>query len=233
MENKNNLQKGTFEKIDEDLYKINGNEVPCIDENFKKLIPLIRDVVEQGKDVVLENCNSGKSSYSIDGEDGPIAEIVTEITNFLDLFPIHQKTIKQKYCYYTLGDKELSVEKELIPLVEDISNKKNISISKYRFQKESYLINNQAVSVNGLISKIHSMFPNWLEAWKVDECHYNIKGEEFYIKDDDVQIINKLINGIDESNVPKYEQRKCVYDTSGNECLIANLSSYLVFLLYE
>ena len=45
MENKNNLQKGTFEKIDEDLYKINGNEVPCIDENFKKLIPLIRDVV--------------------------------------------------------------------------------------------------------------------------------------------------------------------------------------------
>lgn len=233
MENKNNLQKGTFEKIDEDLYKINGNEVPCIDENFKKLIPLIRDVVEQGKDVVLENCNSGKSSYSITGEDGPIAEIVTEITNFLDLFPIHQKTIKKKYCYYTLGDKELSVEKELIPLVEDISNKKNISISKYRFQKESYLINNQAVSVNGLISKIHSMFPNWLEAWKVDECHYNIKGEEFYIKDDDVQIINKLINGIDESNVPKYEQRKCVYDTSGNECLIANLSSYLVFLLYD
>lgn len=77
------------------------------------------------------------------------------------------------------------------------------------------------------------MFPNWLEAWKVDECHYNIKGEEFYIKDDDVQIINKLINGIDESNVPKYEQKKCVYDISGNECLITNLSSYIVFLLCD
>lgn len=95
MVNENNLQKGTFEKIDEDLYKINGNEVPFIDENSKKLIPLIRDVVEQGKDVVLENYNSGKSSYSIDGENVPIAEVVTAITNLLDLFPIHQKTIKK------------------------------------------------------------------------------------------------------------------------------------------
>lgn len=233
MKNTNKLKKGTFEKIDEDNYKINGNEVACIDENFKKLIPLIRDVVEQGKDVVLENYNSGKSSYSIDGENVPIAEIVTEITDFLDSLPIHQKTIKKKYCYYKLGDKELSVEKELIPLVEDISNKKDISISQYKFQKESYLINNKVVSVNGLISKIHSMFACWLEAWKVDECHYKIKGEEFHIKDDDVQIINKLINGIDESNVPKYEQKKCVYDISGNECLIANLSSYLVFLLCD
>ena len=233
MENENKFKKGTFEKIDEDLYKINGNEVPCIDENSQKLIPLIRDVVEQGENVVLENYNSGKSSYSITGEDRSIAEVVTEITNFLDLLPINQKTIKKKYCYYKLGDKELSVEKELIPLVEDISNKKDISISQYKFQKESYLINNKSVPVNDVIFEIRSMFTCWLEAWKVDECHYKIKGEEFHIKDDDVQIINKLINGIDESNVPKYEQKKCVYDISGNECLIANLSSYLVFLLYD
>ena len=33
--------------------------------------------------------------------------------------------------------------------------------------------------------------------------------------------------------MPKYEQKKCVYDISGNECLITNLSSYLVFLLYD
>ena len=233
MENENKLKKGTFEKISENLYKINGNEVPFTNEGDMDLIPIVRDIVEQGKDVVLENYNSGKSSYSIDGENVPIAEIVTEITDFLDSLPIHQKTIKKKYCYYKLGDKELSVEKELIPLVEDISNKKDISISQYKFQKESYLINNKVVLVNGLISKIHSMSPNWLEAWKVDECHYKIKGEEFHIKDDDVQIINKLINGIDESNVPKYEQKKCVYDISGNECLITNLSSYLVFLLYD
>ena len=233
MENENKLKKGTFEKISENLYKINGNEVPFTNEGDMDLIPIVRDIVEQGKDVVLENYNSGKSSYSIDGENVPIAEIVTEITDFLDSLPIHQKTIKKKYCYYKLGDKELSVEKELIPLVEDISNKKDISISQYKFQKESYLINNKVVLVNGLISKIHSMSPNWLEAWKVDECHYNIKGEEFHIKDDDVEIINKLINGIDESNVPKYEQKKCVYDISGNECLITNLSSYLVFLLYD
>lgn len=28
MENENKLKKGTFEKISENLYKINGNEVP-------------------------------------------------------------------------------------------------------------------------------------------------------------------------------------------------------------
>lgn len=233
MENENKLKKGTFEKISENLYKINGNEVPFTNEGDMDLIPIVRDIVEQGKDVVLENYNSGKSSYSIDGENVPIAEIVTEITDFLDSLPIHQKTIKKKYCYYKLGDKELSVEKELIPLVEDISNKKDISISQYKFQKESYLINNKSVPVNDVIFEIRSMFACWLEAWKVNECHYKIKGEEFHIKDDDVQIINKLINGIDESNVPKYEQKKCVYDISGNECLIANLSSYLVFLLYD
>lgn len=233
MENENKLKKGTFEKISENLYKINGCEIPYINENIEKFAPLIRDVVEQGKDVVLENCNSGKSSYSITGEDRPTTELITEIIKLMDLLPIRRKILKNKFCYYKIGDKELAVENELIPFVEDIINKRDVAIGKYKFQKESYFINNEAVPANGLISKIHSMFPNWLEAWKVDECHYNIKGEEFYIKDDDVQIINKLINGIDESNVPKYEQKKCVYDISGNECLITNLSSYIVFLLCD
>ena len=102
MENENKLKKGTFEKISENLYKINGNEVPFTNEGDMDLIPIVRDIVEQGKDVVLENYNSGKSSYSIDGENVPIAEIVTEITDFLDSLPIHQKTIKKKYCYYKL-----------------------------------------------------------------------------------------------------------------------------------
>ena len=233
MENENKLKKGTFEKISENLYKINGNEVPFTNEGDMDLIPIVRDIVEQGKDVVLENYNSGKSSYSITGENGPIAEIVTKITNFLDLLPIHRKTQKNGTCYYEIENTELAFEEELIPLVEDIINKRDVSISKYKFQKESYFINNEAVPVNDVIFEIRSMFACWLEAWKVNECHYKIKGEEFHIKDDDVQIINKLINGIDESNVPKYEQKKCVYDISGNECLIANLSSYLVFLLYD
>lgn len=92
----------------------------------------------------------------------------------------------------------MAFEEELIPLVEDIINKRDVSISKYKFQKESYLINNKSVPVNDVIFEIRSMFACWLEAWKVDECHYNIKGEEFHIKDDDVEIINKLINGIDD-----------------------------------
>lgn len=235
MENENKLKKGTFEKISENLYKINGCEIPYINENIEKFASLIRDVVEQGKDVVLENCNSGKSSYSITGEDRPTTELITEIIKLMDLLPIRRKILKNKFCYYKIGDKdkELAVENELIPLVEDIINKRDVAIGKYKFQKESYFINNEAVPVNGLISKIHSMFPNWLEAWKADECHYNIKGEEFYIKDDDVQIINKLINGIDEYNVTKYEHRKCVYDTNGNECLVTNLSSYMNILLSD
>ena len=233
MENENKLKKGTFEKISENLYKINGNEVPFTNEGDMDLIPIVRDIVEQGKDVVLENYNSGKSSYSITGENRPITKLITEITEFLDSLPIHRKTQKNGTCYYQIENTELAFEEELIPLVEDIINKRDVSISKYKFQKESYLINNKVVLVNGLISKIHSMSPNWLEAWKVDECHYKIKGEEFHIKDDDVEIINKLINGIDESNVPKYEQKKCVYDISGNECLITNLSSYIVFLLCD
>ena len=147
--------------------------------------------------------------------------------------PIHRKTQKNGTCYYEIENTELAFEEELIPLVEDIINKRDVSISKYKFQKESYLINNKSVPVNDVIFEIRSMFACWLEAWKVDECHYNINGEEFHIKDDDVEIINKLINGIDESNVPKYEQKKCVYDISGNECLITNLSSYIVFLLCD
>lgn len=197
------------------------------------LIPIVRDIVEQGKDVVLENYNSGKSSYSITGENRPITKLITEITEFLDSLPIHRKTQKNGTCYYQIENTELAFEEELIPLVEDIINKRDVSISKYKFQKESYLINNKSVPVNDVIFEIRSMFACWLEAWKVDECHYNIKGEEFHIKDDDVEIINKLINGIDESNVPKYEQKKCVYDISGNECLITNLSSYIVFLLCD
>ena len=233
MENENKFKKGTFEKISENLYKINGNEVPFTNEGDMDLIPIVRDIVEQGKDVVLENYNSGKSSYSITGENRPITKLITEITEFLDSLPIHRKTQKNGTCYYQIENTELAFEEELIPLVEDIINKRDVSISKYKFQKESYLINNKSVPVNDVIFEIRSMFACWLEAWKVDECHYNIKGEEFHIKDDDVEIINKLINGIDESNVPKYEQKKCVYDISGNECLITNLSSYLVFLLYD
>lgn len=233
MENENKFKKGIFEKINERLYKINGCEIPYINENIEKFVPLMRDVVEQGEDVVLENCNSGKSIYSIDGEDRPITEVITEIIKLMDLLPIRRKILKNKICYYEIGDKELSVEKELIPFVEDIINQRDVSIGEYTFQKESYFINNEAVSVNGLISKIRSMFACWLEAWKVDECHYNIKGEEFHINDDDVQIINELINEINESNRSKYEHRKCVYDTSGNECLITHFSSYIAFLLYD
>lgn len=233
MENENKLKKGTFEKISENLYKINGNEVPFTNEGDMDLIPIVRDIVEQGKDVVLENYNSGKSSYSITSENRPITKLITEITEFLDSLPIHRKTQKNGTCYYEIENTELAFEEELIPLVEDIINKRDVSISKYKFQKESYLINNKSVPVNDVIFEIRSMFACWLEAWKVDECHYNIKGEEFHIKDDDVEIINKLINGIDESNVPKYEQKKCVYDISGNECLITNLSSYIVFLLCD
>ena len=55
MENENKLKKGTFEKISENLYKINGNEVPFTNEGDMDLIPIVRDIVEQGKDVVLEN----------------------------------------------------------------------------------------------------------------------------------------------------------------------------------
>ena len=53
MENENKLKKGTFEKISENLYKINGNEVPFTNEGDMDLIPIVRDIVEQGKDVVV------------------------------------------------------------------------------------------------------------------------------------------------------------------------------------
>lgn len=120
MENENKLKKGTFEKISENLYKINGNEVPFTNEGDMDLIPIVRDIVEQGKDVVLENYNSGKSSYSITGENRPITKLITEITEFLDSLPIHRKTQKNGTCYYQIENTELAFEEELIPLVEYI-----------------------------------------------------------------------------------------------------------------
>lgn len=77
------------------------------------LIPIVRDIVEQGKDVVLENYNSGKSSYSIDGENVPIAEIVTEITDFLDSLPIHQKTIKKNIVTINSETRSCRLKKNL------------------------------------------------------------------------------------------------------------------------
>lgn len=112
MENENKFKKGTFEKISENLYKINGNEVPFTNKGDMDLIPIVRDIVEQGKDVVLENYNLGKSSYSITGENGPIAEIVTKINNFLDLLPIHRKTQKNGTCYYEIENTELAFEED-------------------------------------------------------------------------------------------------------------------------
>ena len=89
MENENKLKKGTFEKISENLYKINGNEVPFTNEGDMDLIPIVRDIVEQGKDVVLENYNSGKSSYSITGENRPITKLITEITELKQVQKVH------------------------------------------------------------------------------------------------------------------------------------------------
>ena len=68
---------------------------------------------------------------------------------------------------------------------------------------------------------------------KVDGIHYRIKGEDFYLEDDDVQIIEELINDESELDRSKYEHKKCVYDTDGNECSIINLSLYIHILFVD
>ena len=55
MENENEFKKGTFEKIDETTYKINGNEIIFSDEGDMDLIPILRDIVVQKENITIED----------------------------------------------------------------------------------------------------------------------------------------------------------------------------------
>lgn len=235
MENENEFKKATFEKIDEKHYKINGHEISCLDEDAMELLPILRDIVVQKENITIEDYNLSKPSYAIVGDNEvPVTELITEINKMLDSLTIRQKVLKNGICYYETKNGKLSVEEELIPLVEDIINVKVRPIKAYGLQKEAYLINDKKVSVNDITLTITDLL-RWydLERWRVDGIHYHIKGEEFYLKDDDVQIINELINDESDSTWSKYEHKKCAYDINGNECSIIALGLYINFLLYS
>lgn len=233
MENENGFKKGTFEKIDEKHYKINGHEISCLDEDAMELLPILRDIVVQKENITIEDYNLSKPSYAIVGDNEvPVTELITEINKILDSLTIRQKVLKNGICYYETKNGKLSVEEELIPLVEDIINKKVRPIKAYGLQKEVYLINDGKASVNDIVLEICD-FACWycLEPWRIGGFHYHIKGEEFYLKDDDVQIINELINDKSDLDRSKYEHKKCAYDINGNECSIIALGLYISFLL--
>ncbi|MBD3592329.1 hypothetical protein [Bacteroides sp. GM023] len=230
MEKENKLIKGIFEKIDENYYKINGNRVYFEDE-VVELIPIIRDIVVQEENIAIEDYNLSRSSYILDKKEIPVANLITEINKWLGSRYIRRKKLENEICYYETMSGKLSVEEELIPLVEDIINNKNRPIEEYKLQKEAYLINNEAVSVSDIVLNIYDLLSRYdLKYWRDDEGHYNIGGEDFYLEDDDVQIIEELINDESELDRSKYEHKKCVYDTDGNECSIINLSLYIHIL---
>lgn len=232
MENENEFKKGTFEKIDEKHYKINGHEISCLDEDAMELLPILRDIVVLEKDIAIEDYNLSRSSYILDKKEIPVVNLITEINNFLNSRRIRRKKLENGICYYETKNGKLSVEEELIPLVEDIINEKVRPIKAYGLQKEVYLINDEKASVNDIVLEICD-FACWycLEPWRIGGFHYHIKGEEFYLKDDDVQIINELINDKSDLDRSKYEHKKCAYDINGNECSIIALGLYISFLL--
>lgn len=232
MENENEFKKGTFEKIDETTYKINGNEIIFSDEGDMDLIPILRDIVVQKENITIEDYNLSKPSYILGKKEIPVVNLITEINNFLNSRRIRRKKLENGICYYETKNGKLSVEEELIPLVEDIINEKVRPIKAYGLQKEVYLINDEKASVNDIVLEICD-FACWycLEPWRIDGIHYKIGEEEFYLKDDDVQIINELINDESDSTWSKYEHKKCVYDINGNECSITYLTLYIIILL--
>ena len=233
MENENEFKKGTFEKIDETTYKIKGNEITFSDESNMDLIPIMHDIVVQKENITIEDYNLSKPSYAIVGDNEvPVTELITEINKMLDSLFIRQKVLKNGICYYETKNGKLSVEEALIPLVEDIINRKIRPIKAYELQKEVYLINDEKVFVNDIVLKIYN-FVCWfcLEPWRIDGIHYHIKGEDFYLDDDDVQIINELINDKSDLIWSKYRHKKCIYDINGTECFIINLILYIDFLL--
>lgn len=233
MENENKSIKGTCEKIDETTYRINGNDIDFLDEGDVELIPIIRDIVVEKEKIAIEDYNLSRPSYILDKKEIPVANLIAEINNFLYLRDIRRKKLENEICYYETKSGKLSVEEELIPLVEDIINSEARPIERYKLQKGIYLINNEEVAVSGIALKIKSLLSRYdLKYWKFDGGYYRIGGEDFYLKDDDVQIIEELINDKSESNWSKYEHKKCVYDIDKNECSITNLSLYIHILLY-
>lgn len=234
MGNENKWEKGTFEKIDEHNYKINGNRITFLSEGDSDLIPIVRDIVEQKENVIIEEYNLSRSTYFINEKVIPVADLISEISNFLESLIIRRKNLENGICYYETKNRELSVEEELASIIEDIIYRIDRPLEEYKLPKKTYIINNKSVPVNDVKSKIYKLlFWHLLENWRVDEFHYNIKGEEFYLKDDDVQIIDELINDENESNWSKYEQKKCAYDINGNECFITHLGLYIIFLWDE
>lgn len=235
MENENEFKKGTFEKIDETTYKINGNEIIFSDEGDMDLIPILRDIVVQKENITIEDYNLSKPSYILGKKEIPVVNLITEINNFLNSRRIRRKKLENGICSYETKNGKLSVEEELIPLVEDIINEKVRPIKAYGLQKEVYLINDEKASVNDIVLEICD-FACWycLEPWRIGGFHYKIGEEEFYLREDDVQIINELIkNGKSDSTWSKYEHKKCVYDINGNECFITHLTSYIITLLHR
>ena len=207
MEKENQATKvvrGMFEKINENDYKINGEEFSFSGEAVE-LIPIIRDIVVQEENIVIEDYNLSRSSYILGEKEIPVANLITEINEWLGSRYIRRKKLENGICYYETMSGKLSVEEEFIPLVEDIINNKNRPIEEYKLQKEAYLINNEAVSVSDIVLKIKSLLSRYdLKYWKFDGGYYRIGGEDFYLKDDDVQIIEELINDKIESNWSKY-----------------------------
>lgn len=231
MGNENKWEKGTFEKIDECIYKINGNYVTISREVESDLIPIIRDIVDKKEKIIIEKYNLSRSTYFINEKVIPVADLISEINIFLDSLLIQRKNLENGICYYKTKNRELSVEEEIVPFVEDIINRTNKPVEEYELQKETYLINNKLIPVNDIITKIHKLlFRDLLGICQVNDCHYNINGEEFFLQDDNVQILYELSNDEDELNKSKYERRKCIYDDKGNKCLITRLCSYIVYL---
>lgn len=235
MENENKSIKGTCEKIDETTYRINGNDIDFLDEGDVELIPIIRDIVVEKENIAIEDYNLSRSSYVLDEKEIPAANLIAEINKWLGSHYIRRKKLENGICYYETKYRKLSVEEELIPLVEDIINEEYRPIEEYKLQKKAYFVNNEAVLVNDIVLRIDDLL-SWhdLKSLRVDGIHYRIKGEDFYLEEDDVQIIEELINDESELDRSKYEHKKCVYDTDGNECSIINLSLYIhILFVYE
>lgn len=234
MEKENKSIKGFFTKIDETTYKINGNDITFLDEGDMELIPIVRDIVVQEENIAIENYHLSRSSYTIEKKEVPVADLITEINNFLDSRRIRRKKLENGICYYETKNKKLSVEEELIPLVEDIIYERDRPIEEYELQKKAYLVNNKKLLVNDIVLRINDLL-SWydLKCWIVDGIHYRIEGEDFYLEEDDVQIIEELINDESELDRSKYEHKKCAYDIDRNECSIIVLGLYINFLLYS
>ena len=101
-----------FEKINENDYKINGEEF-SFSGKAVELIPIVRDIVVQKENIAIENYNLSMPSYTIEKKEVPVADLITEIKFFLVHVVYGEKNWRMGFVIMKLRIKSYLLKKNL------------------------------------------------------------------------------------------------------------------------